>query len=85
MKQKLKNKIAKMRKSDKKGMEILGWVLTIVLGIAVVGIIWFFVQPAVDSSANDAAATLRDDSTALIDAGSANAQAGKDLKVSTPK
>lgn len=78
MKNKLTQKIAAMRSSEKKGMEILGWILTIVLGIAVVGIIWFFVQPTLNDTADKATDGITDDSTSLITNASSNAQSGKD-------
>ena len=70
MKKKIANKIAEMRNSDKKGMEVLGWILTIVLTIAVVGIVWFFVQPAVQQSAGDSADGIVQDSNTVIDGAS---------------
>lgn len=76
MKNKLTQKIAAMRSSEKKGMEILGWILTIVLGIAVVGIIWFFVQPTLNDTADEATDGISEDSTSLISNASSNAQSG---------
>lgn len=78
MKNKIANKIASMRNSEKKGMEVLGWILTIVLTVAVVGIVWFFVQPAVDGTAKEATEGVKEDSSALIINAGKNAQSGKD-------
>ena len=76
MKNKLTEKIVAMRKKEKKGMEVLGWILTIGLTIAVVGIIWFFVRPAVNDTSNEAMYSMQDDSGALIGNASLNAQSG---------
>lgn len=85
MKKKIENKIAAMRNSDKKGMEVLGWILTIVLTIAVVGIIWFFVQPAVDSAANDGGESIKDDTSAILTDSAATIDAYESRKApSTP-
>ena len=84
MKNKIGSKIAAMRNSEKKGMEILGWLLTIVLGIAVVGIIWFFVQPSVSKTAGDASTGVEEDSTAIIESAGNQIDAMK-TKTTAPK
>ena len=76
MKNKLTEKVASMRNSDKRGMEILGWLATIVIGIAVVGIIWFFVRPAVNDTADDGAHEFKENSTAIFSSASENALSG---------
>lgn len=82
MKNKLTEKIVAMRNSEKKGMEVLGWILTIGLTIAVVGIIWFFVRPAVNNTSDEAMDSMGEDSTALIGNASDNATSGtKDTDV----
>lgn len=77
MKKKIENKIAAMRNSDKKGMEVLGWILTIVLTIAVVGIIWFFVQPAMSGAGEEAKETISSESTNVLNDAKANVSGAK--------
>lgn len=76
MKNKLMNKIIAMRNSEKRGMEILGWIATIAIGLAVVGIIWFFVRPTINNTADDATHGIGEDSSAIFNNASSNAQSG---------
>lgn len=66
MKDKIKHKLHQMRTSDKRGMEALAWVLTIVLTIAVVAIIWLNVQPAVDHSSGNAADAIVENTNSVL-------------------
>lgn len=66
MENKLKRKIKELKASDKKGMEALGWILTIVLTIAVVGIVWFWLQPAVDNSSQNAANAIEANTNSVL-------------------
>lgn len=66
MKKRLTAKAKDMRSSDKKGMEVLGWILTIVLTIAVVGIVWYYVQPAVDTSSENVADAIVENTNSVI-------------------
>ena len=66
MKERVIKKLNKMRMSDKKGMEALGWVLIIVLTIATVAIIWGNVQPAVDTSSDNAANAIVNNTNSVL-------------------
>lgn len=66
MKEKIEQKLHQMRTSDKKGMEALAWVLTIVLTIATVAVIWYYVQPAVDTSSGNAADAIVENTNSVL-------------------
>lgn len=66
MKEKIQNKLKDLQASSKKGNEALGWILIIVLSIALVGIVWFYVQPAVDVSSETAADAIVNNTNAVL-------------------
>lgn len=67
MKTKVMNKIAKMKQSEKKGMAAIGWILTIVFTLAVVGIVWAAVSPAVSDTATNARDNIGDTTSNVLD------------------
>lgn len=67
MKTKVMNKIESIKKSDKKGMAAIGWILTIVFTLAVVGIIWTAVSPAVNSTASGAQEQINDTTGSILE------------------
>lgn len=63
----VKNKVTGMKASDKKGMAAIGWILTIVFTLAVVGIIWRAVSPAVNDTARDAQGQINDTTSSILE------------------